>query len=113
MELRNDLLDAWDRAHFIHPLSALGGHERGETANRILSNGQGVYVVDRSGRRTLDAFAGLFCVNVGYGRTEIAERTPDGLDHVYFGLTGSDANETAVKFVWYYNNILGRPKKKE
>ena len=145
MELRNDVLDAWDRAHFIHPLGALGGHERGETANRILSTGQGVYVVDRNGRRALDAFAGLFCVNVGYGRTEIAdaiaeqahelaysmaylghgteasitlarmiaERTPDGLDHVYFGLTGSDANETAVKFVWYYNNALGRPRKKK
>lgn len=145
MELRNDLLDAWDRAHFIHPLSALGSHERGETENRILSTGQGVYVVDRNGRRALDAFAGLFCVNVGYGRTEIAdaiaeqahelaysmaylghgtvasitlarmiaERTPDGFDHVYFGLTGSDANETAVKFVWYYNNNLGRPEKKK
>jgi L-2,4-diaminobutyrate transaminase len=32
---------------------------------------------------------------------------------VYFGLGGSDANETNVKLVWYYNNILGRPEKKK
>ncbi|TIT70662.1 MAG: aminotransferase class III-fold pyridoxal phosphate-dependent enzyme, partial [Mesorhizobium sp.] len=30
-----------------------------------------------------------------------------------FGLSGSDANETNIKLVWYYNNILGRPEKKK
>lgn len=145
MELKNDLLDVWDRDHFIHPLTALGSHERGESPTRIISTGDGVYVVDRNGQRILDGFAGLFCVNVGYGRTEIvdamaeqarklayyiayighsteasitlahmvAERTSEGLNHVYFGLGGSDANESNVKFVWYYNNVLGRPQKKK
>ncbi|MGB0854115.1 MAG: aminotransferase class III-fold pyridoxal phosphate-dependent enzyme, partial [Pikeienuella sp.] len=32
---------------------------------------------------------------------------------VYFGLSGSDANETNIKLIWYYNNILGRPEKKK
>src|SRR3712207_7416299 len=32
---------------------------------------------------------------------------------VFYGLSGSDANETQVKLVWYYNNILGRPAKKK
>ena len=32
---------------------------------------------------------------------------------VYFGLSGSDANETNIKLVWYYNNILGRLEKKK
>ena len=35
------------------------------------------------------------------------------MSKVYFGLGGSDANETNVKLVWYYNNILGRPEKKK
>jgi L-2,4-diaminobutyrate transaminase len=43
----------------------------------------------------------------------IAERAPDHLNHVYFGLSGSDANETNLKLVWYVNNILGRPQKKK
>ena len=32
---------------------------------------------------------------------------------VYYGLSGSDANETQIKLVWYYNNVLGRPEKKK
>ena len=43
----------------------------------------------------------------------ILERAPAGMSKVYFGLGGSDANETNVKLVWYYNNILGRPEKKK
>lgn len=35
------------------------------------------------------------------------------MSKVYFGLSGSDANETNIKLIWYYNNILGRPKKKK
>ena len=35
------------------------------------------------------------------------------MSRVYFGLSGSDANETNIKLIWYYNNILGRPDKKK
>ena len=35
------------------------------------------------------------------------------MSKVYFGLGGSDANESNIKLVWYYNNILNRPKKKK
>lgn len=143
--LRNDQLDAWDRQYFFHPSTHLARHARGETPNRIVTGGSGVYIEDRDGTRLLDAFAGLYCVNVGYGRTEIAEaiaaqasklayyhayvghgtevsitlakmileRAPKNMSKVYFGLGGSDANETNVKLVWYYNNILGRPEKKK
>lgn len=143
--LRNDQLDQWDRAHFFHPSTHLGQFARGEMPNRIITGGEGVYIRDRDGTKLLDAFAGLYCVNVGYGRTEIAEaiskqahelayyhayvghgteasitlarmileRAPKNMSKVYFGLGGSDANETNVKLVWYYNNILGRPEKKK
>ena len=43
----------------------------------------------------------------------IMDRAPDNMSKVYFGLSGSDANETNIKLVWYYNNILGRPEKKK
>jgi 4-aminobutyrate--pyruvate transaminase len=48
---------------------------------------------------------------------ELAEKlvkmSPDGLDHVLFTNSGSEANDTVVKFVWYYNNALGRERKKK
>jgi 4-aminobutyrate--pyruvate transaminase len=48
---------------------------------------------------------------------ELAEKlikmSPDGLDHVFFTNSGSEANDTVVKIVWYYNNALGRPEKKK
>jgi len=143
--LTNDQLDKWDRESFFHPSTHLAQHARGESPNRIVTGGSGVYIEDRDGNRLLDGFAGLYCVNVGYGRSEIAEaiaaqakelayyhayvghgtetsitlaqmvmdRAPAGMSKVYFGLGGSDANETNVKLVWYYNNILGRPEKKK
>src|SRR6185369_16338221 len=43
----------------------------------------------------------------------IIDRAPAGMSRVFFGLGGSDANETNVKLVWYINNILGRPEKKK
>jgi L-2,4-diaminobutyrate transaminase len=43
----------------------------------------------------------------------IIDRAPKGMSRVYFGLSGSDANETNIKLIWYYNNVLGRPEKKK
>ena len=143
--LTNDQLSLWDRENFFHPSTHLAQFARGEAPNRIISTGEGVYITDRDGNKLLDAFAGLYCVNVGYGRQEIAEaiakqarelayyhsyvghgteasitlskmimdRAPGNMSKVYFGLAGSDANETNIKLVWYYNNILGRPEKKK
>ncbi|ASP23051.1 ornithine--oxo-acid aminotransferase [Antarctobacter heliothermus] len=141
----NDQLAEWDRENFFHPSTHLAQHARGETPTRVIKTGEGCHITDRDGTRLLDAFAGLYCVNVGYGRQEIAEaiaeqarelayyhayvghgteasitlskmildRAPAGMSKVYFGQSGSDANETNVKLIWYYNNILGRPEKKK
>lgn len=43
---------------------------------------------------------------------KIAERTPDGLDQIFFAGSGSEANDTAIKMVWYYWNLKGKPEKK-
>lgn len=143
--LTNDELAKWDRENFFHPSTNLAQFARGEGAQRIVKGGEGVFITDRDGNRLLDGFAGLYCVNAGYGRKEIAEaiadqahelayyhayaghgsqasitlarmvmeRAPKGMARVYFGLGGSDANETNIKLIWYYNNILGRPQKKK
>ena len=71
--LRNDRLTQWDQDHFFHPSTHAAQFARGELPNRIVTGGEGVYITDRENNRLLDAFAGLYCVNVGYGRQEIAE----------------------------------------
>ncbi|SDY67299.1 aspartate aminotransferase family protein [Citreimonas salinaria] len=143
--LRNDMLEQWDRENFFHPSTHLAEFARGNAPQRVIQTGKGSHITDRDGNTMLDAFAGLYCVNVGYGRPEITDaiaeqarelayyhayvghgteaaitlskmildRAPDHMSKVYFGLSGSDANETNVKLVWYYNNILGRPEKKK
>jgi L-2,4-diaminobutyrate transaminase len=143
--LTNDQLAQWDRDNFFHPSTHLAEFARGNLPQRIITTAKDCHITDRDGTRFLDAFAGLYCVNVGYGRQEIAEaiadqarelayyhayvghgteasitlskmildRAPKGMSKVYFGLSGSDANETNVKLIWYYNNILGRPAKKK
>jgi len=44
---------------------------------------------------------------------KLATLAPKGLEHVFFTNSGAEANDTVVKFVWYYNNALGRPEKKK
>ncbi|PZO80810.1 MAG: aspartate aminotransferase family protein, partial [Mesorhizobium amorphae] len=44
---------------------------------------------------------------------KLVDMTPEGLDRVFFTSSGSEANDTIVKMVWYMNNALGRPKKKK
>lgn len=44
---------------------------------------------------------------------KIVEITPEGLDRVFFTNSGSEANDTVVKFLWFHNNALGRPTKKK
>lgn len=134
-----------DRRHVFHASTHLRDYAHGDAPGRIITGGQGISIVDRDGREMIDAFAGLYCVNIGYGRTEIAEAiyaqakelayyhtyvghsneplialseriaklAGSGLSKVYYGLSGSDANETQIKLVRYYHNVTGQPKKKK
>lgn len=64
-----------DRNHLIHPLSSFREHER--QGARILTAGHGMWLTDSHGRRVLDAFAGLWCVNAGYGQESIVKVATD------------------------------------
>lgn len=139
-------LKEMDRNTFFHPFTHLKDHAAGKTGGpRIIKSGSGIRITDSDGVELIDAFAGLYCVNIGYGRTEVADAiyeqakelayyhtyvghsseaiielsqkiidlAPKGMSKVYYGMSGSDANETQVKLVWYYNNVLGRTNKKK
>ena len=80
--LTNDQLGKWDRESFFHPSTHLAQHARGESASRIVKTGKGVFIEDRDGKTLLDAFGGLYCVNVGYGRESIIEAIAEVAPHV-------------------------------
>ncbi|RUW24832.1 aminotransferase class III-fold pyridoxal phosphate-dependent enzyme, partial [Mesorhizobium sp. M1A.F.Ca.IN.020.06.1.1] len=138
--LANSLIEL-DRAHLIHPVASYRGHEA--LGVRVLKSAKGATVTDASGRQLLDGFAGLWCVNAGYGHdsiveaaarqmrelpyatayfdlgsepairlaSELADRAPGDLNHVYFTLGGSDAVDSTIRFVRYYWNARGEPER--
>ncbi|MCT4579671.1 aspartate aminotransferase family protein [Donghicola sp.] len=68
--LTNSLVEL-DRQHLIHPVSSFQGHEaRGV---RVLTSAKGARVTDAEGRELIDGFAGLWCVNAGYGQESVIE----------------------------------------
>ncbi|WP_223428645.1 aspartate aminotransferase family protein [Tateyamaria pelophila] len=64
-------LQALDAAHHMHPFTANG--ELAEKGARIITRAKGVYLYDSEGNEILDGMAGLWCVNIGYGRGELAD----------------------------------------
>jgi L-2,4-diaminobutyrate transaminase len=55
----NEQLASWDRESFFHPSTHMAMHARGDSPQRIIVGGDGVYVTDIAGRKSLDGFAGL------------------------------------------------------
>lgn len=144
MSTKSETIDLQQRdsAHHWHPftdtkkLSARGP--------RVISKAEGIYLWDSEGNRLLDGMAGLWCVNVGYGRAELAEAagrqmrelpyyntffqtshppvielsttlarlTPGDLNRFFFTGSGSEANDTVVRLVRTYWDVLGKPGKK-
>jgi L-2,4-diaminobutyrate transaminase len=135
-----------DRASVLHPFTPLKDFANGSMGDpTVVAGGKGIRIQDAHGRSYIDGFSGLYCVNIGYGRTEVADAiaqqahklayyqtfaahttealailsdrlvrmAPGKPSKVFYGLSGSDANETQAKIVWYYNNLRGLPKKKK
>ncbi|MGQ3487911.1 aspartate aminotransferase family protein [Roseovarius pacificus] len=64
-------LQALDAAHHMHPFT--NGNELAGRGARVITRAKGVTLTDSEGNDILDAMAGLWCVNIGYGRDELAE----------------------------------------
>lgn len=139
-------LQALDSAHFIHPFTDHG--DLATRGARVIERGEGIHVWDSEGHRLLDAMSGLWCVNVGYGRRELADAahaqmmklpfynsffqttnepavqlaaklaslapTVDGrgFQHVFFSSSGSESNDTNVRMVRRYWDLMGQPQRK-
>lgn len=126
---------------FVHPweeLEKYGRHER-----TVIAGAKGIHLYDSEGNALIDGPGGMWCVNVGHGREEIAEAVaaqirempyvspwslthgpaavlsrrlaeyaPGDLNNVFFTTCGSTAVDSALRFVMFYNNLLGRTEKK-
>ncbi|MDE0390679.1 MAG: aminotransferase class III-fold pyridoxal phosphate-dependent enzyme, partial [Rhodospirillales bacterium] len=139
-QAQNISLEELDRQVLLHPVTSIAEHQ--DAGPVIYGKSGGVKVYDRHGKGYIDAAAALWCVNIGYGRTRLAEVAAEemsriGFFHtfgaasnepqirlaekllsllhehadchhigkVFFGLSGSDGNDTQFKLVRYYNNL--------
>jgi putrescine---pyruvate transaminase len=130
---------AADAAHYLHPFTDF--KSLAAKGSRVIVSADNIYLRDSDGHRILDAMSGLWCVNVGYGRTELIEAattqmttlpfynsffqtatppaielaellsqvTPPQFQHVFFSGSGSEGNDTVVRMVRRYWDVLGQP----
>lgn len=139
-------IQAQDSAHFIHPFTDHG--DLATRGARVMTRAENIYVWDSEGHRILDAMSGLWCVNAGYGRKELADAAYQQLmtlpyynsffqttnvpavqlatklaslapvvggrrfEHVFFSSSGSESNDTNVRLVRRYWDLLGQPQRK-
>ncbi|WP_321785996.1 aspartate aminotransferase family protein [Paraburkholderia sp. J94] len=73
---------ALDAAHHIHPFSDMGSLNK--AGSRVIVKAKGVYLWDSDGNQIIDGMAGLWCVNVGYGRKELADAAYEQMQQLPF-----------------------------
>ncbi len=100
--MSKSLLKDLDRNHLIHPVTGFRAHEqKGVT---ILESGEGAWLRDIDGNKLLDAFAGLWCVNVGYGQQSVVDAATEQMRKLpyatgYFSFGSEPAIRLAAKLV--------------
>ena len=101
MTLANDHHDTreiWekDKNHHLHPWTDFATFK--EKGSLILTGAEGAYVTDAEGNRYLDGIGGLWCVNVGYGRKEIAQAMAEQAENmVYYSSFGHHTSVPAAE----------------
>ncbi len=139
-------IQALDSAHFLHPFTDF--QDLAARGSRVITKADDIYVWDSEGVKMLDAMSGLWCVNVGYGRKELAdaahhqmmtlpfynsffqttnvpavqlaaklaELAPSvgerSFQHVFYSSSGSESNDSNVRMVRRYWDLLGQPQRK-
>jgi adenosylmethionine-8-amino-7-oxononanoate aminotransferase len=128
-----------DHDHFLHPWTHFDTFKR--DGSLVISKARGAYLWDAAGKRYLDGIGGLWCVNIGYGREEMARAiseqvlklsysntftdctnepaaelaatlarlAPGDLNHVAYSVSGSCANDTAIRLAHFYHSRRGEP----
>ncbi|MCW5670600.1 MAG: aspartate aminotransferase family protein [Hydrogenophaga sp.] len=145
-QLDTKALQALDSAHFIHPFTDHG--DLATRGSRVITRADNIYIWDSEGAKILDAMSGLWCVNAGYGRKELADAAYQQMmtlpfynsffqttnvpavqlaaklaqlapevrgrkfEHVFFSSSGSESNDTNVRMVRRYWDLLGQPQRK-
>lgn len=134
-------LQAIDAAHYLHPFT--DHKDLRASGSRMIVRADGPFIYDSEGTALLDGMAGLWCVNVGYGRHELAEAAyeqmkelpyynsffrcatptpvllakklaeiaPKNINQVFYGSSGSESNDTALRLVRHYWALEGKPEK--
>ena len=145
MHISNRNTKQWqeiDTAHHLHPFTDY--KNLSQEGTKVIVSAKGNYVFDSDNNKILDMMAGLWCVNVGYGRKELADIayeqmqllpyynsffktattpsielsriladiTPEGIDKFFYGSSGSESNDTVVRLVRRYWDVLGKSNKK-
>ena len=102
MSMSASSLIALDREHLIHPLANFREHERKGVT--VLESGRGAFLRDSDGNELLDAFSGLWCVNVGYGQESIVRAAAEQMSRLpyatgYFGFGSEPAIRLAARLI--------------
>lgn len=104
-----DSASAWemDRSHVLHPYTDFSTFAA--EGSQIIEKAKGMHVTDAHGRRILDGIAGLWCVNIGHGREEMADAIArQVLDMDYYNPFGHSSNVPAAQLAhWLAENSPG------
>ena len=135
--------EARDIAYHLHGQTNPKAHE--SKGPMIINRGEGVRVVDDSGKEYIEGLAGLWCVSLGFNEPRLVEAArrqletlpyyhtfahkasmptidlaeklvsfaPVPMSKAIFQNSGSEAVDTAMKIVWYYQNSIGNTHKKK
>ena len=68
--LNNNFIKDYDNQHFLHPWEDCRADN---SEYKIITNSDGIYLFDENGKKYIDGPGGMWCVNLGYGRKEIAK----------------------------------------
>ncbi len=134
---------ARDQRYLVHQQTELKTYR--EQGGTLMARGNGIHVIDESGKEYIEAMAGLWCASLGFSEKRLAEAgykqlldlpyyhtffdkghlasvdlaekllsiAPKTMSRVLFQCSGSEANDAAIKLVWYYHNAIGKPEKKK